>query len=390
VPFRPLDEFVSEPHDREDEDWEVVGDEGRGIPVIPEEDRVRGEEEDDGDEDEGVPSGDGVMIEDRSVRKSVSVDTLRPQSLVESNVGERDTPPCEKTTGGSQVGEVTESFTSRSLKRHVGKTTEKSTEDKRDPWKTVLGSSGKDLGSLSRDGQTVKSSGRGEEIGRSGRPGGGEETSVDDGRQSGDTGLSDSNDERRSKSVTRVELETSRVGRDNKTNDEGTTEVEHQNSDVDLLDGRRKSLSGVSSLSSGNGDNLGTNVREGGLSQDSPETEELTKRSLNTSVLGEGSRVSPVLETDLLAVGSTTGRDDDTEDDKTDDGQDLDGSEPELAFTVDTGTKEVDDDDDNETERDPESVVYRFVPEVNENGSGREFGRHDDDPVVLIVRWALI
>jgi hypothetical protein len=202
---------------------------------------------------------------------------------------------------------------------------------------------------LSVESKTVESSGRGKEIGGSGGPGRGEETGVDDGWKSGDTGLSDSNDEGGSEGVSRVELETSLVGWNENTNDEGTTEVEDQDSDVNLLDGRWEGLSGVSGLGGGDSDNLGTNVGEGGLGQDGPETEELTQRSGDLRVLGERSWFPPVLETDDLTGRSTASRDDDTEENETDNRQDFDGSEPELAFSVDTGTKEIDDDDYDET-----------------------------------------
>jgi hypothetical protein len=133
TPFCPLDELVADPQDGEEEQGEVVGHEGGNVEfsigtlVSVKEDGVGREKEDDRDQDDGVPSGDGVVVKDGSVRKRISVDTLCLHSLVETNVGERDTPPGQETTGGSQVGEVTESFTGRSLERHVGKPTKQGT-----------------------------------------------------------------------------------------------------------------------------------------------------------------------------------------------------------------------------------------------------------------------
>lgn len=48
-----------------------------------------------------------------------------------------------------------------------------------------------------------------------------------------------------------------------------------------------------------------------------------------------------------LAGGSGTAVDGDTDEDETDDSQDLDGGEPELCFTVTSGTEQVDGDDDD-------------------------------------------
>lgn len=72
-------------------------------------------------------------------------------------------------------------------------------------------------------------------------------------------------------------------------------------------------------------------------------------------------------------VGSTTGSDDYTEDDKTSDGEDLDTGEPELGLSVDTSTHEVDGENDNETDGDPDTVVDGLVPVVDQDGGGRQF-----------------
>ena len=56
-----------------------------------------------------------------------------------------------------------------------------------------------------------------------------------------------------------------------------------------------------------------------------------------------------------------------------------------LAFAVDPGAEEVNDDDDDETYGDPCRVVDRFIPEINQDSGRAEFGGEDDCPVVPII-----
>ena len=61
-------------------------------------------------------------------------------------------------------------------------------------------------------------------------------------------------------------------------------------------------------------------------------------------------------------VGCTTQIDNETEDDETNDGDDFDGGEPELAFTERAGSQKVDDDDDDAGNGDPHGIVDFAVP----------------------------
>ena len=60
--------------------------------------------------------------------------------------------------------------------------------------------------------------------------------------------------------------------------------------------------------------------------------------------------------------GGTTQIDNETEDDKTDDGDDFDGGEPELAFTESAGSQKVDDDNNDTGYGDPYGIVDLLVP----------------------------
>ena len=59
---------------------------------------------------------------------------------------------------------------------------------------------------------------------------------------------------------------------------------------------------------------------------------------------------------------STTQINHETENYETNDCDDLDGGEPELAFTEGAGAQEVDDDDDDTGDGDPYSIVDLVIP----------------------------
>jgi len=61
-------------------------------------------------------------------------------------------------------------------------------------------------------------------------------------------------------------------------------------------------------------------------------------------------------------IRSTTQIDDETEDDKANDSDHLDGGEPELAFTEGAGTQKVDDDDNDTGYGNPYGIVDLVVP----------------------------
>jgi len=61
-------------------------------------------------------------------------------------------------------------------------------------------------------------------------------------------------------------------------------------------------------------------------------------------------------------VRSTTQIDDKTENNEANDGDDLDGGEPELAFTEGAGTQKVDDDDNDTGDGNPYGIVYLIIP----------------------------
>lgn len=102
--------------------------------------------------------------------------------------------------------------------------------------------------------------------------------------------------------------------------------------------------------------------------------------------MSKWSRVLPVLEAQSSLVTSTE-IDADGKDDESNDGQDLDGGKPEFSLSVSSGTKHVDGDDDDEEDCDEDGRV-EIRPEGYQDGSSREFGRQDDEPVKgVVVAW---
>jgi len=91
--------------------------------------------------------------------------------------------------------------------------------------------------------------------------------------------------------------------------------------------------------------------------------------------LNEHSGVTPVPATDVFSIGSSSAIDNDSENDQTDDGDNLDDCEPEFSFTVSTGSSKVDGTGDDEADCDPNCRVDVFRPVTDQDSGGVEFGR---------------
>jgi len=99
-------ELVSEEEAEEDWDWQVVGDEGGGVPVTLEEDGPVGEEDDDDGPAQTPPSG--VRHELAVPWEVLGVDTLGLQSMSESDASDTDAEPIEHSGDCAHVGEPAE------------------------------------------------------------------------------------------------------------------------------------------------------------------------------------------------------------------------------------------------------------------------------------------
>ena len=70
----------------------------------------------------------------------------------------------------------------------------------------------------------------------------------------------------------------------------------------------------------------------------------------------------PIAETETIMGRSAAQINNEAGDDEANDCEDLDRSEPELAFTKGTGAQEIDDNDYDTSDGDPHSVVDLVVP----------------------------
>jgi hypothetical protein len=234
----------------------------------------------------------------------------------------------------------------------------------------VLGASSENLGDLTFESEGVESPACGIQICVTRRPSGNEHDGVDDGWQGGDTGVLDGDDEWGSRRGTAGVEESGVVVGDQYTDDEDTEDVKDHQSEKDSLDCLWDGLSGVLSLSDSGGNDFGSEEGEGGLNETCEPGKELTGRAgneaittLNRDVVERTYRISdlakhetwltltrvpPVSESNGVMIRSTSSHENDTENDKTDNGDNLQAREPELHFSKDSRSQEVYGKDENQ------------------------------------------
>lgn len=99
-------ELVSEEQAGEEEDGDVVCDEGAGVPIALEEDAPVCEEDDDDGPDQTPPSG--VGHEPVVPRKVLGAYALRLEASSEKDAGDTDAEPIEHSGDGAHVREPAE------------------------------------------------------------------------------------------------------------------------------------------------------------------------------------------------------------------------------------------------------------------------------------------
>ena len=262
----------------EDRNSDVGNDEILRVPVSIEEDGETVEEDDERNHEETVVRG--VRLERSDEGELGSVDSLRLEPVVESNVGEEDRPPGEETSDGGQVDEPAQTSSQNCAANprdhdspiedgssivvdvEVGEKSDGSGNDETPDGETVSSTLSENSGRLSVASETVERSRGSVEIGVTGglwqnrfsrnsveneriderrqklesqnrqseiegadmmrRT---KDNGVDDGRESGDTSSLDGNDPRRSGGSLSVK-EIRVVGVNDETDDEGTENVE--------------------------------------------------------------------------------------------------------------------------------------------------------------------
>jgi hypothetical protein len=156
-----------------------------------------------------------------------------------------------------------------------------------------------------------------------------------------------------------------------------TQHVKHQQTPKDTSDRSGHGLSRVGGLAGGDGDDLCTEKGKRGGDRAGPEGEEVSPRSADwgfacvdgverARTFGDdvskaeycGPRkcsLSPVTESNSFPTWTSSGIEDDTHQDQTDNGNDLDQREPEFHLSVDLDAEEVGAADADEADGDPDA-----------------------------------
>ena len=172
------------------------------------------------------------------------------------------------------------------------------------------------------------------------------------------------------------------VGGADQAEDEDTDDVEQEDTDPDTADGAWDVFSGVMHFCGGHPENLSSQEGVGSVDQDRPDTSKTAQRARDALVLNERAGVMlrkadwvillvnipgpretyPVTEPETVMGRSTAQVDNETENNETEDCDDLDGGKPELAFTEGAGAQKVDDDNNDTGDGDPYCIVNLVVP----------------------------
>lgn len=173
---------------------------------------------------------------------------------------------------------------------------------------------------------------------------------------------------------------------DQDANSQGAQNIEEQNTPEDSLDGLGNVSAGIFGLTRGNSDHLHPTIRECGIDESGPETEETT--SVTTcNIRLHGARISPVVETKARLAWNTAEVDDEGEDEKADDGDDLDGGKDEFGFSIDGDGEDVETEDQNNDDGDPSGDigVPGALPKLDDGGSSGNFGAQGNGAGIPVV-----
>ena len=165
-------------------------------------------------------------------------------------------------------------------------------------------------------------------------PGRGEQAGVDEAGQTLDAGMPDGDDERRLRSIRRIEAEI-RVGVGHEqANNRDTTDVEQDDTHVHALDRLGNVAARVLRLASGDGDDLGAQVGVRSVRHDGPPAKEAALGAADVVVLRERTGVFPVAEAETVVVGASSEVEYDAKNDEPGNRQHLYGCEDELGLSI--------------------------------------------------------
>lgn len=245
----------------------------------------------------------------------------------ETDVGVADTSPDEQGTNTGQGKEPVEDNTTS-----AGGLVDESKETKGDLQEdTPKGAAGlvdvgKEIGSHAARSESLNSTSGAESSGVGDTDDGEGDDSIHDRGQTTDTGILDGDDEGGSLGVgTGGTEQVVGIAGDDQADDEGGQEVEDHDTPEDLLGGLGEGLGGVGGFGSSETSKLRSTESKSCGREDGAEALEG----------GEGTGVVPVVSSDVSTLGGTTAVDHDSEDDETDDGNDLDETENEFNYKED-------------------------------------------------------
>lgn len=341
---------------------------GRGAGGREESSVERGDEGEDVETETEVRSSNA---EGGLVGNEAEVDALSLHTGTHADVGEADRAPDEEEAKTSEGQEPAEDLHALRSSANVGKETKGDLEDNTVERAALGVNVLEEVGGHVALSHSLDGSGRTESAGVGNGENSNSDDSVHDAWKDLDTGILDSKNEGRGLGVGTAGAHQARVvGGEDETDDEQVENVEDSNSPEDLLASHGDRLAGVGRLSSSQTDHLSTTEGESSDDEDSAETLEA----------GESTRIAPVLDTDVALVANATAVDDNTEDDETNTGADLDDRENKLNFTVTSNTEDLNAHEDNKEDRDPDSHVDIFSPESDGDGSRDKFERQDSQP----------
>ena len=161
-----------------------------------------------------------------------------------------------------------------------------------------------------------------------------------------------------------------------KTEDEEANNVEESDTPEDLLDSLGKGLSGVGRLCGCETDQFSATEGERSGNEDTAEALE---------AIAEGVAVSPVCDSNVASRvgGHSANVNDDTEDNETNAGHDLDNRKNELNLAICSHTEELDSAESNEEDSNPHTNVDvgGSFPEVDGDRSSSKFERKNSQPL---------
>lgn len=187
----------AEEEDDEDRDRDVGRDEGGDVEGLVglQEGAPSGKEDDDRRPEEDVVAEVGLEARNEG-EDLLALDALQRHAAVEAGVHQGDAEPGRETADRGHVGEPSEDGVGTARDGHVGEEGEAEGEEDGDVGKAVvLGRAGEDARELAGDGERIHGAGRRVQVRGGCADGRGDQTGVDDRRETLDAGHADGNDE---------------------------------------------------------------------------------------------------------------------------------------------------------------------------------------------------